>query len=296
MSETTGTEILLRGVQFPECPRWHQDKLWFSDMLGRRVLCVDSNGNATTVAEFDSRPSGLGFLPDGTLIVVLYHRQRLVRVRDGAMLPYADLGVFGGDHLNDMIIDGAGRAYVGLRMRLPAITLVNPRDSATDLLVRVDPDGKMSIAAEHLVTPNGIALSGDGKRLVVNESRAARLKAFTVGPDGSLHEPRDLATLAEGIPDGLCMDAEGAVWVATLDANSFVRISESGEVLESIRLRANTMAIACTLGGPDRRTLFMATKPGRLVRSGILEDLSDPARADALIETAKVAVPGAGVP
>jgi sugar lactone lactonase YvrE len=278
----TRTRVLLDGLRFPECPRWDGKRLWLSDMHAGRVLAVDLEGRAETVLEVPGEPGGLGWLPDGRLLVVSMHDRRLLRHDGDRLETVADLSPFATFHCNDLVVDAAGRAYVGnFGFDLHARATVTPAN-----LILVHPDGRVEVAAEELLFPNGMVITPDARTLVVGESFAGRLTAFDVGPDGRLSNRRVWARTPGAVPDGICLDAEGAIWVASPVSNEVLRVREGGEVAERIGL--DRLGIACMLGGPERRTLFVCTSK-----------YLDPSETDARqgrIEMAEVAVPGAGRP
>jgi sugar lactone lactonase YvrE len=279
---TTGTRILLDGLRFPEGPRWHEGRLWFSDMHARQVIAVDLEGRSEVVVEVSGDPSGLGWLPDGRLLVVSMRDRRLLRLDPEGLVEVADLGSLASFHCNDMVVDGQGRAYVGnFGFDLHA----GEKPVATNLIL-VDPDGRTRVAATELRFPNGTVITPDGRTLVVGESFGACLTAFDVAPDGSLSGRREWARLEGAVPDGICLDAEGAIWVASPVSRGVLRVREGGEV--SDRIDVEHQAFACMLGGPERRTLFLCTAAD-----------SDPAKTGdrtGRIETVTVDVPGAGLP
>jgi len=275
---------LLEGLAFPEGPRWHDGSLWLSDMHARRVLRLDAEGRAETVAEVSGRPSGLGWLPDGRLLVVSMEDRRLLRLEPEGLVEHADLSGLATYHCNDMVVDAAGRAYVGnfgFDLHAPDAKPV-PAE-----LVRVDPDGRAEVAARELRFPNGTVISPDGATLVVGESYGACLTAFDVAPDGGLSGRRTWARLEGAVPDGICLDAESALWVASPVSREVLRVREGGEVVA--RVQTEQMAIACMLGGPERRTLF--------VLSAATTHPEEAARLrSGRVETLAVEVPGAGLP
>ena len=277
------SEVLVAGLTFPEAPRWRDGKLWFSDFYSHRVLTVDLTGRLETVVEVPQRPSGLGWRPDGTLLIVSMLDRRLLRL-DGDKLPVvADLSTLATGPCNDMVVDAVGRAYVG-NFGFDRHRGEPPR---TACLARVDPDGRVTRAAEDLDFPNGTVITPDGRTLVVAETLAHRLTAFDIAADGALSGRRLFAALDGCFPDGICLDADGAVWVADARSPRVVRVGADGRVLRTLTT-GQTGAFACMLGGPDRRTLFVLTNTG-----------SGPAMAnktDGRIETYRVDVPGAGLP
>ena len=264
-------EVLIDGLCFPEGPRWHDGKFWFSDMHAKRVVRVGSDGRAETVVEVPNNPSGLGWLPDGRLLVVSMNDRRLMRLDPGGLC-------------NDMVVDAAGRAYVG-NFGYDLIANEAPRPTA---LARVDPDGKTSVAATDLLFPNGTVITPDERTLIVGESFGARLSAFDVARDGSLSNRRVWAALEGGaIPDGIALDAEGAIWVASPTTGECLRVHEGGRV--SARVRGAGLAYACALGGPDRRTLYLCTAETH-------HPVECVEKRTGRIEIQNVDVPGAGWP
>ena len=248
--------VVLDGLGFPEGIRYHAGKVWFSDIFDYTVNVWDPQTHTKTVlAELDDKPSGLGFLPDGTLLIATIDRLQLLRLdADGPRL-VADLrDVCGaGFHLNDMVVDGRGRAYIG--------GVDDARRAST--IVLVDPDGTIRRTGEGLASPNGMAISGDGKTFVTAEN-ATRIGgpngivAFDIASDGSLSGRRIFAEV-EVPPDGLCLDADGAVWVGLPFKSEFRRIAPGGIVTDHVVYDAGRVAVAPVIGGADRRTLFLCT-------------------------------------
>jgi sugar lactone lactonase YvrE len=259
-------ERLVGGGAFFECPRWHDGRLWVSDYWRHQVVAISPEGTTETVVEVPGSPSGLGWLPDGTLLVVSMQDTKLLRVDNGATVVHADLSAHSGPQSNDMVVDAAGRAYVS------TIDFAAFADMATTNLVRVDPDGSVSVAADGLLFPNGSVITPDGSTLIVAESWGQRLTAFDLEPDGSLVNRRDWARFAPPqatgtpgqpgrwscAPDGITLDAEGAVWVADAANKRAVRVREGGQILEELQA-GDLDVIACALGGEDGRTLFLCT-------------------------------------
>lgn len=277
------TEIILDGLAFPEGPRWRDGLLWFSDMHLQRVMTVDPNGRADVVVEVPNDPSGLGWLPDGRLLVVSMRDRKLLRLDPDGLHEHADLGGIATYHCNDMVVDARGRAYVGNF----GADFQGGAPMVPAKLALVEPDGGVRVAADDLMFPNGAVITPDGKTLIVGESFAARMTAFDVAEDGSLGNRRVWAQLENSLPDGCCLDAEGAIWVASPISGEVMRVHEGGRV--SRRIEVETQAIACMLGGDDRRTLFVLTA-GTLIPE-------EAARCrDGRIETVRVDVPGAGLP
>ena len=264
--------MVLDGLAFPEGPRWRDGRLWFSDMHDHRVVALDP---VETMFQHSGPVSGLGWDPEGRLLVVSMHDR--VLLRDGE--PYADLSAFEPEQSNDMVVDAVGRAYVGgfgFAMGTDA-----PRGTH---LVLVDTDGSVRSAADDLLFPNGAVITDDGGTLVVGETFGQRMTAFDVAPDGSLSNRREWAAL-DGSPDGCCLDAEGCIWVADPLHRRVLRVREGGEVLETVST-GDRMAIACMLGGT---TLYVLTAEG-------LDADESRTRRWGRIEVVDVGVAGAGLP
>jgi sugar lactone lactonase YvrE len=252
---------ILDGLWFAEGPRWHNGRLWFSDMHGHRVMSCDVNGEARTEAELlDDEPSGLGWLPDGRLLVVAMESQQLRRQEpNGALVLHADLSSVARGSLNDMIVSSDGTAYVGdMGTRLHEGGERKPGQT-----IAVRPDGTLFVAADELESPNGHVLTPDECTLLIAESAAARVTAFTRAHSGELTQRRvyaELQPLDDGPsfapPDGICLDAEGAVWVADPIGRRVFRVLPGGETSENYKL-TEQIPVACVLGGDDRRTLFV---------------------------------------
>lgn len=274
--------VLLDGLAFGEGPRWRGGRLWLSDMHDHRVLTVAPDGRAETVVRVPECPSGLGWLPDGTLLVVSMRDRRVLRLEDGELRVHADLSHLAPYHTNDMVVSPEGRAYVGNFGF--ALGRGAPRPT---VLLAVEPGGAARVVADDLSFPNGMVLTPDGRTLVVAETFAARLTAFDVAADGSLSRRRVWAAVEGSFPDGICLDAEGAIWIASPMTREAIRVREGGEVAE--RVRFDRMAIACMLGGDDRRTLFVLT-------SHTTDEDEAPRLRSARVEALQVDVPGAGLP
>lgn len=298
------TRMLLDGLVFPEGPRWYQDRLWFSDMDAHRVWRTTEWGHSEIVAEFPDKPSGIGFLPDGTPIVVLMRTRRIVRFGAGIMSVHADLSTLPGTHLNDMVVGPRGYAYVGSRNgdargrthRSPGAA-GDTQERSPESLVLVRPDGTHDTVAEDLWAPNGMAIAPDARTLIVAETLGNRLTAFTIDDDGSLRNRRVFAELSSR-PDGICLDREGAVWVGAVLANEFLRVREGGVVLDRIALPNGKWAVACVLGGTDRQTLFMLTAYNTFENLDQLTTFDADMRSTSrgFVDTIEVEVPGAGWP
>jgi sugar lactone lactonase YvrE len=279
-------EPFISGLAFPESPRWHEGALWFSDFYDRRVCRVGSDGRIETIVEVPGQPSGLGWLPDGRLLVVSMNDRRLLRLDAGGLVEAADLSALAPAPCNDMLVDGRGRAYVGnfgfdLQHRAPF---------AAAPLILVESGGRAHVVADDMHFPNGMVVTPDGRTLIVAESYGQRLTAFDVMEDGSLACRRVWAQLeGKGVgPDGICLDAQGAVWMASPVTREVLRVLEGGEVTH--RIPTAGQAVACMLGGADRRTLFVLT--GRV----LVTPEQSRAERSGMIYAARVVVAGAGLP
>ena len=292
-------ETLMSGLSFTECPRWHDGRLYFSDFYTQRVLAVALDGTVETIAEVPGQPSGLGFLPDGRMLIVsMLDRKIMRRELDSSLVEHADLSSLAPWHLNDMLVDTRGRAWVGNF----GFDLMGGAKVTTTNLISVDRDGCARVAAKGLGFPNGMALTPDGSTLIVAETFMNRLSAFDVA-SGELGERRTWAgfgdppktdEVAECLsqvdvaPDGICLDAEGAVWVADAKAGRLVRVAEGGEILEE--LKTDEMGVfACMLGGDSGRTLFACVAP-------TFNEFEASTKHRAAIWLTHVDVPGAGLP
>jgi sugar lactone lactonase YvrE len=299
------TNVLVTGLWFPEGPRWHEGRLWFSDVLQRCVMAVEPDGSRLQrVVDVPNIPSGLGWLPDGRLLVVSTVDRRLLRLEpDGRLVEHADIYALCSDRCNDMIVDTQGRAYVG---NWGFDTEATPMRPKTAEIVLVMPDGSARVAATDVVFPNGSIVTPDDKTLIVAESFAARLSAFDIEADGSLTNRRIWAQFddrgfanPEGrvVPDGICLDAEGAVWVASPWSNEVLRVRQGGEVthrVTALQAVPGTSGgpghpFACVLGGPGRRTLFILTAASTREEDAWSAGLGK-------VEAVQVETPGAGLP
>jgi sugar lactone lactonase YvrE len=264
---------VLEQYSYLEGPRWHDGRVWVSDFYLHRVVSARADGSDVRVeAEVPGQPSGLGWLPDGRLLVVSMRDHTLLRREDsGELVVHADLSSYCSGHLNDMVVDAEGRAYVGNF----GFDLMAGGAFRTAPIVRVDPDGTQRVVAEDLMFPNGSVITPDGATLIVDETLGNRVSAFDILADGTLGPRRDwanfgplpdtddvntlLAAASIG-PDGNTLDAEGALWVADAIHHRVVRIAEGGSVLEEIST-GDEGVYACMLGGDDGRTLFLCVAP-----------------------------------
>jgi sugar lactone lactonase YvrE len=245
--------VLLSGIQFGEQPRWHEGRLWFSDWGPREVIAVDLAGSSEVVVRAPSFPCCADWLPDGRLLVMSGSEGRLLRREaDGSLVTHADLNAASRPPAgNELVVDGRGNIYVNGG----GFDLMAGAPFAPGVVVLVSPDGSSRVVAGDLAFPNGMLVTSDNATLIVAESYAKRLTAFDIAADGSLSNRRLWADLRGGVPDGICLDDEGAVWYADVPNKRCVRVRQGGEVLRTIVL--DRACFACALGGPERRTLFM---------------------------------------
>jgi sugar lactone lactonase YvrE len=292
-------ELVYSDLAFGESPRWHDGRLWLSDIFGKRVVAVGMNGDAEEICQVENHPSGLGWLPDGRLLVVSMLDRKLLRLDPDGMVKHADLSGVCPGNANDMVVDGRGNAYVG-NTGYPYGYRGQPVPVRTATsLVLVSPDGEVRKQPGTLMFPNGCAVSGDGRTLVVAQSHMGRLTAYAIAEDGSLHDERVFADLParRDNPDGICMDAEGAVWLADSHHHCAVRVLDGGQVTHIVET-APSECIACVLGGPDRRTLYLVLAPPRDAPGSDELVMGGPAAQsrDGRVEAIEVDVPGAGWP
>jgi len=274
---------LLQGLVFPEGPRWHAGKLWFSDMHAHQVRTVDIEGHAEDVIEVPTWPSGLGWLPNDELLIVSMTDRKLLRYSCGELNVHADISQLASYYCNDMVVGGEGRAYVGnFGFDFFSGTAQKPAE-----LVLVDPNGSARVAATGLDFPNGSVITPDGKTLIVGESLGHRLTAFRIEDDGSLVSRSAWAELGDAVPDGIALDANNGIWVASPLNKELLYVEQGGKIAQ--RINCDSMPIACALGGPERKTLFV-----------LLSDSINPdecrVKKSARIDIMEVAVGGAGWP
>jgi sugar lactone lactonase YvrE len=279
------TTVVLDGLLFPEGPRWHDGRLWFSDQHDKRVVAMSVDGTAETIVEIPQQPSGLGWLPDGRLLVVSMIDRKLMRLEtDGTLVLHADLADLAPGACNDMVVDATGRAYVG-NFGFDMYAGDKPHRTC---IIAVEADGRARVVADGLGFPNGSIITDDGSTFLVGESMASRISAFDIAADGSLTNQRVWAQIEGATVDGMCLDADGAVWAACPFSGRVLRIREGGEVLDEVK-GTHPGAFACMLGGADRTTLYICTAPTHV---------PDEARAarGGRIEAVEVDVAGAGLP
>jgi sugar lactone lactonase YvrE len=242
------SRVLLTDIAFGESPRWHDGRLWFSDWVAKEVVAVDLDGRREVILEVDALPFSIDWLGDGRLLVA--GPGLLRRERDGSLVAHADLGGLS-EGWNEIVVDGRDRAYVNA----PGFNMMAGEPPAPGIVAVATLDGTARQVAGDVAFPNGMAVTADDSTLIVAESYANRLTAFEIGADGGLSNRRVWAELGDGVPDGICIDAEGAVWCADVPNKRCVRVAEGGEVLETIELDRG--CFACMLGGEDGSTLFI---------------------------------------
>jgi len=286
MKESSVSElhVLMTGIAFGESPRWHEGRLWFCDWGAQEVIAVDLDGRSEVIARVPSFPFCIDWLRDGRLLIVSAAERRLIRRElDGSMVTHADLSRISHHPWNDIVVDGRGNAYVGnIGFDFPA------GEFAPGLLALVTPDGSARQVVDGVAFPNGLVVTPDNSTLILAESYANRLTAFDIAADGSLSHRRLWAGLDGGVPDGICLDAQNAVWYADVPNRRCVRVREGGEVLQTIEVDRG--CFACMLGGADRKTLFIVAREWRGPAS-----MGDQGRTGQLL-TARVSIPGAGWP
>ena len=278
-------QILLTGLAIGESPRWHEERLWFSNWGTQEIVAVDLEGNREVMARVPTTiPFCIDWLPDGRLLVVSGPEAQLLRQEsDGSLVTHSDLSSLA-EFFNEIVVDARGNAYVNGG----SFDFETGAGVESGVIVLVTPDGTFRQVADNIHFGNGMAITEDGSTLIVAESWARRLSAFDIAADGGLSNRRVWADTGDGPPDGICMDAEGAVWYADVPNRRCVRVREGGEVLQRIELDRG--GFACMLGGPDGRTLFMLA-----AEWGGMEDMDDTARTGQLL-IAEAPAPGAGWP
>jgi sugar lactone lactonase YvrE len=252
----TEPHVLLSGIAFGESPRWHEGRLWFSDWSAEELLAVDLDGRAELIVRVPSFPFSFDWLPDGRLLIVSARRRALLTLEpDGSLVTYADLSdVSDPPPGNEIVIDGRGNAYVNGG----GFDLMAGEPFTPGIIALVTPDGSVRQVADGIAFPNGMAITADDCTLIVAESYAGRLTGFDIAANGDLENRRVWAQRDGAAPDGICIDAGGAVWYADVPNHRCVRIREGGEVLEEVH--AERGCFACMLGGEDGRTLFIVAR------------------------------------
>ena len=292
---------LLEGGSFFESPRWRESSWWVSDFYRGLVMTVSPEGSTSEVMQVEHQPSGLGWMPDGSMLVVSMKDHRLLRrSHAGAVSVHADLSVYCAGELNDMVLDSAGRAYVGeFGFDLQAFA-----DPAPGKLMRIDPGGEVTVLADDMLFPNGSVITPDGRTLIVGETAGARYTAFTLASDGSIGDRRVWAQVADApalgpleqtlpqlkfAPDGCTLDADGCIWAADAVGARCARIAPGGEIVDEIASPEGLGVFACMLGGGDGRTLLMCAAPDFL-------EANRAGEREALLLTTTVETPHAGRP
>jgi sugar lactone lactonase YvrE len=300
MTSTRTPTVLYEGGNYFECPRWHDGRWWVSDFYRHTVFTYDADGREEAVVELEGQPSGLGWMPNGDLLIVSMKERRVLRhSADGQLTVHADVSSLTSGHLNDMIVDREGRAYAGNF----GFDLMGGGQPATAGLVRIDPDGSATVVAEDLWFPNGMVITDDGT-LIVAETLGARFTAFTIDADGALTdrriwaqvqptpEPADAETMLGAVtfaPDGCALDAEEHVWAANALGGVVCRVAPGGEIVDEVAVPGGLGVFACGLGGEDGRTLIACAAPD------FYEEPRSAAR-EAVLVTTTVDVPRAGLP
>jgi sugar lactone lactonase YvrE len=292
--------VLFEGGAFFEGPRWRDGTWWVSDFYRHTVSRITTDGAETVVVEVDAQPSGLGWLPDGSLVISSMKDHKVLRYLDGELSVLADLDGMVGGHLNDLVTDANGHSFVGNF----GFDLMGGGAPATAVLVRVDPDGTATVAVDDLSFPNGTVITPDGSTLIVGETMGNRYTAFDLGRDGSLTNRRTWAefgelpaasSFAEGMaqikvaPDGCSLDAEGHIWAADALNDRCVRVAPGGEIVDEVRVPGGLGIYACQLGGDDGRTLLLCSAPDFFEHNRA-------AAREAVLFTTTVDVPHAGLP
>jgi sugar lactone lactonase YvrE len=284
----TELRTLMTDIAFGESPRWHDDRLWFADWGAQEVVALDLDGASEVMVRvrFPSFPMCIDWLPDGRLLIVSARDGQLLRREpDGSLVTHADLSALSekGHPWNEIVVDGRGNAYINNQgFEFPG------GEFAPGTVALLTPDGSARQVADGIAFPNGMAVTPDNSTLICAESYGKRLTAFDITADGSLSNRRVWADLDDGVPDGICVDAEGAVWYGDVPNKRCVRVREGGEVLQTIELDRG--CFACMLGGADKRTLFMVATEW----SGTANMADGPRTGEVL--TVEAAAPGAGWP
>ncbi|MDB5075408.1 MAG: SMP-30/gluconolactonase/LRE family protein [Chloroflexi bacterium] len=276
---------LMTGLAFGESPRWHDGRLWFSDWGTQEVIAVDLEGKSEVIVRVPSSPFSIDWLPDGRLLIVAARDGLLLRREpDGSLVTHADLADLSVFPWNEIVVDGRGNAYINnIGFDFPAGAF------APGIAALVAPDGSVRKVADGIAFPNGMAMTPDNSTLILAESYASKLTAFDIAADGSLSNRRVWADLAGGAPDGICLDADNAVWYGDVPNKRCVRVREGGEVLQTIELDRG--CFACMLGGVNKQTLFMLAADW----SELAKTMGSGARTGQVL-TAEAPAPGIGWP
>ncbi|QIA24287.1 SMP-30/gluconolactonase/LRE family protein [Mesorhizobium sp. AA22] len=278
--------VVMNGLAFGESPRWHDDRLWFCNWGTGQIVAVDAEGNSQVMLTVPATlPYSIDWLPDGRLVVVSGRDGLVLRQEpDGTLATHADLRGLSTSPWNEIVVDGRGNIYVNGGGPAPA----PGQHFGPGTIVLIAPDGSVRQVADKIAFANGMAVTPDNKTLIVAESHANRLTAFDIAADGSLANRRRWADLGNGFPDGICLDAEGAVWYADVPNRHCVRVREGGAMLDSVD--ADRGCFACMLGGADGKTLFIVAAEWR----GFEHMISDARTGQVL--SIEASAPGAGWP
>ena len=278
----TEQHILLTDLLLGESPRWHDGRLWFADWGAQHLVAVDPEGRSEVVTTVQSFPFSIDWLPDGRLLIVSANRRQLLRTEpDGSLVVHSDLAGISEKPWNEIVVDGRGNAYLNnIGFDFPDGEVV------PGIIAKVTPDGAVAQVADNVAFPNGMAVTPDNSTLIVAESYAKRLTAFDVAGDGGLSHRRLWADLGDGVPDGICLDADGAVWYADVPHQRCVRVREGGEVLQTVDVDRG--CFACMLGGDDRSTLYIMAAQWPAALEG--------AQRTGIVVTAPAPAPGVGRP
>jgi sugar lactone lactonase YvrE len=253
MVAETMADVVLDGVAFPESPRWHDGRLWFCDWAAHEVIALTEDGESGVAARVDAFPFSIDWLPDGRMLITA--GRRVLRMEpDGSLVTHADLSELTEYGLNEIVVDARGNAFVNGA----GFDLMGGGAFAPGIVAVLRPDGSAEIVAGDVAFPNGMAITPDGSTLILGDSYGKELTAFTIGKDGSLSGRRSWADLGDGVPDGICLDAEGAAWYADVPNRQCVRVAEGGERLQAVEVDRG--CFACMLGGTEGNTLFIAAQ------------------------------------
>lgn len=294
-------ELVVKGLGFPECPRWHQGHLWVSDMMTKQVLEISRDGAVSVFTELPNRPGGTGFLPDGSMYVVSMQDCRLLRYDGDSCTEVANVAGHTDGWLNDLVVDGRGRAYLGdtkgRRNSDGTVTVTEASAAAPTRIMAVLPGQAPSVVATGMEVANGLVVTPDERTLIVSETVACRLTAFTIADDGSLVNRRVFAELSGEMPNGITADAEGAIWVSSHNG-CFLRVLDGGEITDRIEVPGGPsyLGVACVLGGDDRRQLFLCSAEFEGRRMPTQEALYENVLRTGRVDVVAVDIPGVGWP
>ncbi len=281
---------LMTDLGLVESPRWHDGRLWFADWIAGQVVALGTDGLSQIMIRHESLPLCFDFLPDGTPLIVSGPQKALLRQSaDGSLVTYADLSALSDYGGNDIVVDGRGNAYVNNVNYDARAGSPSSGDVAPGFVALVSPAGEAQVVAQDLAFPNGMAVTPDNGTLLVAESHRNRLTAFDIRGDGTLADRRVWAEFGSGAPDGICIDAEAAVWYADVPNQRCVRVREGGEVLQTVDLDRG--AFACMLGGADGMTLFIVA-----ARWAGMASMAGDVPWDGQVVSTAVSTPGAGWP